>query len=74
MSIAAQLGIDPKPVLVAIAFGGSASFASPIGYQTNTMVMGPGGYFFRDYLRFGLPLNVLMWLTATCFIPVFWPA
>jgi di/tricarboxylate transporter len=74
MGVAEQLGIDPKPLLVAIAFGASASFATPIGYQTNTLVMGPGGYVFRDYLRFGGPLNVLMWITATALIPLFWKA
>jgi len=74
VGLAEQVGIDPKPLLVAIAFGASASFATPIGYQTNTLVMGPGGYSFRDYLRFGGPLNVLTWATATGLIPVFWPA
>jgi di/tricarboxylate transporter len=74
LGIANELGIDPKPILVAIAFGGSASFATPIGYQTNTMVMGPGGYAFRDFLRFGLPMNLLLWIVATLMIPVFWPA
>ena len=74
MSIAQQLGIDAKPLLVAIAFGASASFATPIGYQTNTLVMGPGGYSFKDYLRIGVPLNILLWLTATALIPFFWPA
>lgn len=74
MSIAQQLGIDAKPLLVAIAFGASASFATPIGYQTNTLVMGPGGYSFKDYLRIGVPLNILLWLTATALIPLFWPA
>lgn len=74
LSISQQVGVDPKPLLVAIAFGASASFATPIGYQTNMLVMGPGGYVFRDYLRFGGPLSVLMWLTATALIPLFWPA
>ncbi len=73
LSISQQIGVDPKPLLVAIAFGASASFATPIGYQTNTLVMGPGGYAFKDYLRFGGPLSVLMWLTATALIPLFWP-
>lgn len=72
LGVATQAGIDPKPLLVAITFGASASFATPIGYQTNTMVMGPGGYTFRDYLRVGLPLNILTWLVATLLIPVFW--
>jgi len=58
---------------VAICFGASASFASPLGYQTNLIVMGPGGYNFRDYLKIGLPLNLLMWIAATVFIPIFWP-
>ena len=73
IGIAQQIGIDPKPILVAIAFGASASFATPLGYQTNTMVMGPGGYLFRDYLRMGIPMNVLLWLSATFLIPLFWP-
>jgi di/tricarboxylate transporter len=73
LGVAAQAGVDPKPLLVAIAFGASASFATPIGYQTNTLVMGPGGYRFADYLRVGVPLNALMAVTATVLIPVFWP-
>ena len=72
LGLAAPLGIDPKPLLVAVAFGASASFATPIGYQTNTLVMGPGGYRFGDYLRFGLPLNLIMWVAATMLIPIFW--
>ena len=71
-SIANHLQIDPRPLLVAVAFGSSASFATPIGYQTNTMVMGPGAYRFVDYVRFGGPLNILLWLVATLFIPIFW--
>ena len=73
LQLAVSLGIDPKPLLVAIAFGASASFMTPMGYQTNAIVMGPGGYTFKDYLRFGLPLNLIMWLLATLLIPVFWP-
>ena len=72
LGIAVQLGIDPKPLLVAITFGASASFATPIGYQTNTMVMGPGGYLFRDFLRIGVPLNILLAIVATLLIPLFW--
>ncbi len=71
--LAAQLGVDPKPLLVAIAFGASASFATPIGYQTNTLVMGPGGYRFGDYLRIGVPLNLLTWIAASLLIPLMWP-
>ncbi|MEX1023799.1 MAG: SLC13 family permease [Planctomycetota bacterium] len=74
IELATRSGLDVRQLLVAITFGASASFATPIGYQTNTMVMGPGGYLFRDYLRFGLPLNILLWLLATVMIPWFWPA
>jgi di/tricarboxylate transporter len=73
VGMAASFGVDPKPFLIAIAFGASASFATPIGYQTNLIVMGPGGYTFGDYLRFGLPLNILLWIAATFLIPVFYP-
>jgi di/tricarboxylate transporter len=73
IGIAAHLGIDAKPLLVAIAFGSSASFSTPIGYQTNTLIMGPGGYRFTDYLRFGLPMNLIMMVVASLCIPLFWP-
>jgi di/tricarboxylate transporter len=73
LGVAASLGVDARPFLLAIAFGASASFATPVGYQTNTIVMGPGGYTFGDYFRFGLPLNILLWIAATFLIPVFWP-
>lgn len=73
IGLATSLGLEPKPFLIAIAFGASASFATPVGYQTNLIVMGPGGYTFGDYLRFGLPLNILLWIAATFLIPVFYP-
>jgi di/tricarboxylate transporter len=73
MKLAMDTGINHEAFLVAICFGASASFASPLGYQTNLIVMGPGGYTFRDYLKIGLPLNLLMWAAATIFIPLFWP-
>jgi di/tricarboxylate transporter len=73
LGLAVQAGIEPKPLLIAVAFGASASFATPIGYQTNTLVMGPGGYRFSDYLRIGVPLNLLMAAAAALLIPVFWP-
>ena len=73
MSLATATGLNHESFLVAICFGASASFASPLGYQTNLIVMGPGGYNFRDYLKIGLPLNLLMWAAATYFIPIFWP-
>ncbi len=73
LGIAAATGIDPRPLLMTVAFAASASFATPIGYQTNTIVVGPGGYRFADYLRFGLPLNLILWVTAVIMIPLLWP-
>ncbi|MDQ8190841.1 SLC13 family permease [Roseibacillus persicicus] len=73
ISIAAGMEVDPRPFVVAIMFGASASFATPIGYQTNTYVFTAGGYRFMDFVKVGLPLNVVLWITAVIFIPVFWP-
>jgi di/tricarboxylate transporter len=70
--IAARLGMDPEPLLVAVTFAASASFATPIGYQTNTMVMGPGGYTFLDYAKVGVPLNLMLWVAASIAIPLMW--
>ncbi|MFC2968796.1 SLC13 family permease [Acidimangrovimonas pyrenivorans] len=68
-----NLGIDPRPLVVTVMFGSSASFATPIGYQTNTLVYGPGGYRFTDYIRFGLPLSLVMAVASSLLIPLFWP-
>ncbi|SMF84326.1 TrkA-C domain-containing protein [Tistlia consotensis] len=73
VGLAHQLGVDPRPFVVAVMFAASASFATPIGYQTNTFVYGAGGYRFIDFVRVGLPLNLLLWATATFVIPLFWP-
>jgi di/tricarboxylate transporter len=71
--LAAGLGVDPRPFIVGVCFGASACYASPIGYQTNLLVYGPGGYRFLDYLKVGIPLNIWVWLMATIFIPLIWP-
>ncbi|MEZ5328991.1 MAG: SLC13 family permease [Verrucomicrobiales bacterium] len=72
ISIAEGMGVDPRGFVVAIMFGASASFATPIGYQTNTYVFGAGGYRFSDFPKVGLPLNVMLWGVAVVFIPIFW--
>lgn len=68
-----ETGVDPRPFIVAMMLGCSASFATPIGYQTNTYVYGAGGYRFNDFPRVGVPLNLLLWVVASFLIPVFWP-
>lgn len=72
-AIAGSLGLNFMPFAIAITFAASASFATPIGYQTNLMVYGPGGYHFSDYIRFGAPLNIIMGVTALAIIPQVWP-
>jgi di/tricarboxylate transporter len=73
ISTALGLGVNPKPFIVAVCFGASACFATPIGYQTNLLVYGPGGYRFSDYFKLGIPLNLLVLFLGTLLIPVFWP-
>lgn len=73
ISIAHQGGWDPRPFAFCVAFAASCSFLTPIGYQTNTMVYGPGGYRFTDYFKVGAWLSLMSWLTATLLIPRIWP-
>jgi di/tricarboxylate transporter len=73
MSMAEQLGVSPMPFIACIMIGASASFSTPIGYQTNMMVYGPGGYRFSDYLRIGIPLNILFGVVAVGLAPLIWP-
>jgi di/tricarboxylate transporter len=73
VSTAVSIGVDPKPFVIGICFGASACYATPIGYQTNLLVYGPGGYRFSDYLTLGIPLNLLVLVCGTLFIPMIWP-
>jgi di/tricarboxylate transporter len=73
LATAAEAGLDPRGFAIAIAVAASSSFLTPIGYQTNTMVYGMGGYRFADFARVGAPLTVLVLIVATALIPVFWP-
>ena len=73
MTAAASLGIDPRPLIIAIAFGASASFMTPVGYQTNLLVYGPGSYRFSDYMKVGVPLTLVFWVLATLLIPLVFP-
>jgi di/tricarboxylate transporter len=67
------LGVNERPFIMAVTLAASYAFASPIGYQTHMMVFGPGGYRFTDFMRVGIPLNLLMWITAVILIPLIWP-
>jgi di/tricarboxylate transporter len=73
LAASTNLGLDPRPFIFAICYAASASFITPIGYQTNLMVYGPGGYKFSDYIRVGLPLSITLWVMAVILIPMLWP-
>lgn len=73
IAMAHALGVDPRPFVVGVMFAASASFATPIGYQTNTLVYSAGNYRFGDFARLGVPMNLLVWASASVLIPWFWP-
>jgi di/tricarboxylate transporter len=73
LALAGSLDVSFMPFAVTLMVGASCSFISPMGYQTNLMVYGPGGYKFADYMKIGIPLNVICWIIASFMIPLIWP-
>ena len=73
ISVAAKMGVNPMALLAAVTFGASAAFAMPIGYQTSLMIYGPGGYRFRDFVKMGIVLDLILAILALWLIPYFWP-
>jgi len=73
ISTALTIGVSPRPFIIGVCIGASACFATPIGYQTNLLVYGPGGYRFADFFKIGVPLNLMVLVIGTLLIPVFWP-
>ncbi|NJM36913.1 MAG: hypothetical protein HC845_03025 [Akkermansiaceae bacterium] len=72
-TMANEIGVDPRPFLIAVAVAASTAFALPMGYQTHMMVYGPGGYRFSDFLKVGIPLNIICWVISCLLIPIIWP-
>jgi di/tricarboxylate transporter len=73
VSIGEAMAVSPRPYLVAVMVAGSAAFATPFGYQTNALVYQMGGYRYMDFVRVGLPLNLVTWVTAVVAIQMFFP-
>ena len=72
VNLAASLDLNPKPFIIGICIAASTAFMLPMGYQTHMMVYGPGGYKFTDFLRIGLPMNIMSWILASAIIPLIW--
>ncbi len=72
MAVSDQLGVDFMPFVIAVTIAASASFMTALGYQTNLMVMGPGGYRMHDYLKLGVPLSLIVGLVSVTLIPLIW--
>src|SRR5690606_27121956 len=73
VTVAEKLGLEPMAMVMAVMMAGSSSFVTPLGYQTNLMVYGPGGYRFGDFVKIGLPMNVLVGAVTVLLAPVIWP-
>jgi di/tricarboxylate transporter len=73
LSTASALEVDPRAFVIGLCFGASACYATPIGYQTNLLVYGPGGYVFKDYLKLGIPLTIGVWIASSILVPMLWP-
>ena len=73
VTLAFELNVNPRPFIIATTVASSCAFAMPMGYQTHMMIYGPGGYRFTDFLRVGLPLNAICWVTSCTLIPLIWP-
>ena len=73
IGLGTAIGVDPRPLVIAVMIAASASFATPIGYQTNMLVYGPGGYRFTDFMKIGIPLNLSLGLVVSLATPLVWP-
>jgi di/tricarboxylate transporter len=73
VTLAGELDVSARPFIMAVTVAASTAFALPMGYQTHMMVYGPGGYRFVDFLKVGIPLNLICWIVSCLLIPVVWP-